>query len=124
MCTYRQLQLPLRHLGRHISLAEGDGQLQVLLFLSPQPRQPLLLRFLTLPLGPGQLLLLIAKLQRKIDWTVREGPEREWRALGRYNQRPMQGPDFTPCKDHGASDLSCLLKGQAPILTQERQLGW
>lgn len=98
MCTYRQLRPPLHHLGGHISLAEGDGQLQVLLFLSPQPRQPLLLRFLTLPLGPGQLLLLIAKLQRKIDWTVREGPEQERRALGRYNQRPMLGPDFTPCR--------------------------
>lgn len=59
--TYRQLRLPLCHLGRHIGLAEGDGQLQVLLFLSPKPRQPFLLRFLTLPFGPGQLLLLIAK---------------------------------------------------------------
>lgn len=52
----------LHHLSRHVSLAERDGQLQVLLFLSPESRQPLLLRFLTLPLGPGQLLLLIAKL--------------------------------------------------------------
>lgn len=68
--TYRQLRLPLCHLGRHIGLAEGDGQLQVLLFLSPKPRQPLLLRFLTLPFGPGQLLFLIAK--RWAVWAVEE----------------------------------------------------
>lgn len=47
--------------GGHVSLAERDGQLQVLLLLPPQPRQSLLLRLLTLPLGPRQLLLLIAK---------------------------------------------------------------
>lgn len=52
-------------LGGHVSLAERNGQLQVLLFLPPQPRQPLLLRLLTFPLGPRQLLLLIAKLQRE-----------------------------------------------------------
>lgn len=51
--------------GGHVGLAERDGQLQVLLLLPPQPRQPLLLRLLALPLGPCQLLLLIAKLQRK-----------------------------------------------------------
>lgn len=67
---YIQLRLPLCHLGWHISLAEGDGQFQVLLFLSPQPRQPLLLRFFTLPLGPSQLLLLIAK--RWAVWAVEE----------------------------------------------------
>lgn len=49
---------------RHVGLAQGDGQLQVLLLLPPQPRQPLLLRLLALPLGPCQLLFLIAKLQR------------------------------------------------------------
>lgn len=53
--------------GGHVGLAERDGQLQVLLLLSPQPRQPLLLRLLALPLGPRQLLLLIAKLQRKME---------------------------------------------------------
>lgn len=49
----------------HVGLAERDGQLQVLLLLPPQPRQPLLLRSLALALGPRQLLLLIAKLKRK-----------------------------------------------------------
>lgn len=51
----------LRLGGGHVGLAECDGQLQVLLLLPPQPRQPLLLRPLALPLGPRQLLLLIAK---------------------------------------------------------------
>lgn len=64
----------LHRLGWHVSLAEGDGQLQVLLFLPPQPCQPLLFCFLALPLGPGQLLLLIAKLQRKI-WDSERGTQ-------------------------------------------------
>ena len=51
--------------GGHVGLAERNGQLQVFLLLPPQPRQPLLLCLLALPLRPCQLLLLIAKLQRK-----------------------------------------------------------
>lgn len=47
--------------GRHVGFAQRYGQRQVLLLLPPQPRQPLLLGLLALPLGPGQLLLLIAK---------------------------------------------------------------
>lgn len=80
VCTYRLRGFPVENpprqscpahvlgclcLGGHVSLAERDGQLQVLLLLPPQPRQPLLLCLLTFPLGPRQLLLLIAKLQRK-----------------------------------------------------------
>lgn len=70
-------------LGGHVRLAECDGQLQVLLFLPPQPRQPLLLRLLTFPLGPRQLLLLIAKLQGKnTGWVT-------W--LGSCSHRPGVG---------------------------------
>lgn len=62
--------LPLR--GWHVRLAERNGQLQVLLFLPLQPCQPLLLRLLALPLGPHQLLLLIAKLERQTDPRLRD----------------------------------------------------
>lgn len=46
----------------HVSLAQSDGELQVLLFLKPQLPQPLLLLTLALPLGPLQLLSLTSKL--------------------------------------------------------------
>lgn len=49
----------------HVSPAESDGELQVLLLLETQPPQPLLLLTLALPLGPLQLLALISKLERR-----------------------------------------------------------
>lgn len=45
----------------HVGSAESDGQLQVLLFLKPQPPQPLLFLTLALSLGPLQLLALTSK---------------------------------------------------------------
>lgn len=48
----------------HLSLAEGNGQLQVLLFLLSKPLQPLTLGSLALSLCPLQLLSLVPKLQR------------------------------------------------------------
>lgn len=45
----------------HVSPAESDGQLQVLLLLEPQPPQPLLLRTLALLLDPLQLLAFTSK---------------------------------------------------------------
>lgn len=47
---------------RHLSLAQGDGQLQVFLLLLSQPLQPLTLCSLTLSLSPLQLLSLIPEL--------------------------------------------------------------
>lgn len=49
----------------HVSPAESDGQLQVLLLLEPQLPQPLLLLMLALPLGPFQLLVLTSELEQR-----------------------------------------------------------
>lgn len=49
----------------HVSPAESDGQLKVLLLLEPQPPQPLLLLALALMLGPFQLLVLTSKLEQR-----------------------------------------------------------
>ena len=48
----------------HVGPAEGDGELQVLLLLEPEPPQPVLLLPLALLLGPFQLLLLTSKLEQ------------------------------------------------------------
>lgn len=56
----------------HLCLAEGDGQLQILLLLLPQPLQPLPLHPLALPLGPFQLLRLVTQLQRRTGVTTQQ----------------------------------------------------
>lgn len=125
VCIYRHLHCPLsgtcpcpvppahspRLGGRHVSLAERDGQFQVLLLLPPQPRQPLLFRLLALPLGPRQLLLLIAKLQRKNgEWVMWP---RGWdlQAGGRQGM-------------HGTGTGSCPPPGEGPMCRGKACLGW
>lgn len=65
---------------RHLSLAQGDGQLQVFLLLLSQPLQPLTLCSLTLSLSPFQLLSLIPELhttEQQREWQ-REVPLITW----------------------------------------------
>lgn len=102
--------------GGHVSLAERDGQLEVLLLLPPQPRQPLLLRLLALPLGPRQLLLLIAKLRRKNGgWVTRP---RRWlpacwggEGWGRAAGRGGGGLSWVDGWVRGNAVLGCVREG-------------
>lgn len=88
----------------HLRLAEGDGQLQVLLLLLPQPLQPLALHPLALTLGPLQLLSLVAQLQRRATVRTLSAPPGGPRGGGGSASTPDRGgrrpPSRSACQRH------------------------